>query len=553
MLVKDRIAELVGQAIDRARADGVLAVADHPEVVIERPQNPEHGDYATSLPLRLARSLRMNPLVIAQKLAPLLPPADELLSATPAPPGFINFRLSPAWIKRQVDEVLRQGVRFGDVDVGKGEKVQVEFVSVNPTGPVHVGHGRGAVLGSTLANALEAAGCAVTREYYVNDAGTQVRNFAKSLHARYCQALGMQVEMPADGYMGAYMVDLAKEVVAKHGERFLKLPEEQAVAELSKLALPLMLDAIRTDLEMIRVTFDVWFSEQSLFDKGIYEKAMGLLRKGGHLAEREGALWLTSSSLGDDKDNVLVRSTGAPTYFASDIAYHYNKFVERGYQRVIDIWGADHQGHVPRMHAAVSALGIDPKRLKIMISQLVTLKRGEDVVRVSKRSGDLVTLREVAEEVGPDAARFFFLSRSADAQMDFDLELAKKQSAENPVYYVQYAHARIASILRLAQERGLAFDDGDVSLLDHEAELALIRKMLQLPELVETVALTLEPHHLPHYAQDLATHFHAFYKHCRVISQDEALTKARLKLVLAAKTTLARTLTLMGMNAPEQM
>jgi arginyl-tRNA synthetase len=314
-----------------------------------------------------------------------------------------------------------------------------------------------------------------------------------------------------------------------------------------------MIKLIKSDLELLGVSFDVWFSEQSLYDNGQYQTAMSLLRQGGYIAEKENATWFVSTALGEDKDNVVIRGDGSPTYFATDIAYHYNKFLERKFDKVINIWGADHQGHVSRMKAVVGALGIAPERLKVIISQMVTLRRGDELVRFSKRSGDIITLREVVDEVGADACRFFFLSRSADSQMDFDLELAKKESADNPVYYVQYANARIASILRLAQERGIDYRDGDVSLLTTEPELTLIRKMLLLPEIVEMVACALEPHHLTYYAQDLATMFHSFYKQCRVISDDEVLTKARLRLVQAAKLVLAKTLRLMGMTAPDRM
>jgi len=429
----------------------------------------------------------------------------------------------------------------------------VEFVSVNPTGPLHVGHGRGAILGSTLANVLVAAGYNVEKEYYINDAGSQIDAFYHSLYARYQQCLGSDAEMPSDGYLGSYMVDLAKEVIAEEGDRFLALPEPEAVSLLGQLGLDKVLKQVRADLELLGVSFDVWFSEQSLYEKGQYQTAMSLLRQGGYIAEKEDAIWFVSTALGEDKDNVVVRGDGSPTYFATDIAYHYNKFLERKFDRVINIWGADHQGHVSRMKVVVGALGISPERLQVIISQMVTLRRGGEVVRISKRSGDIITLREVAEEVGSDACRFFFLSRSANSQMDFDLELAKKESPDNPVYYVQYAHARIASILRLAQQREIDYSDGDVSLITTEPELTLIRKLLLLPELVETVARTLEPHHLTYYAQDLATVFHSFYKQCRVISRNEALTKARLKLVEAAKIVLAQTLHLMGMTAPEKM
>jgi len=322
---------------------------------------------------------------------------------------------------------------------------------------------------------------------------------------------------------------------------------------LGQLGLEKMLKLIKSDLELLGVSFDVWFSEQSLYDNGQYQAVMSLLRQGGYIAEKENATWFVSTALGEDKDNVVVRGDGSPTYFATDIAYHYNKFLERKFDKVVNIWGADHQGHISRMKAVVGALGISPERLEVIISQMVTLRRGDELVRISKRSGDIIALREVVDEVGADACRFFFLSRSADSQMDFDLELAKKESVDNPVYYVQYAHARIASILRLAQQRGIDYRDGDVSLLTTEPELTLIRKMLLLPEIVEIVARTLEPHHLTYYAQDLATVFHSFYKQCRVVSEDEVLTKARLRLVRAAKLVLAKTLRLMGMTAPERM
>ena len=492
-------------------------------------------------------------MTIAEELVGFMAPGPEIDSIVAAPPGFINFKLKNNWLTNQIDSILLAGDTYGNIDLGQGSRVQIEFVSVNPTGPLHVGHGRGAILGSTLANMLAAAGYNVEKEYYINDAGSQIDAFYHSLYARYQQCLGTDAEMPSDGYLGSYMVDLAKEVIAEEGDRFLALPEPEAVSLLGQLGLDKVIKQVRADLELLGVSFDVWFSEQSLYEKGQYQTAMSLLRQGGYIAEKEDAIWFVSTALGEDKDNVVVRGDGSPTYFATDIAYHYNKFLERKFDRVINIWGADHQGHVSRMKAVVGALGISPERLQVIISQMVTLRRGGEIVRISKRSGDIITLREVAEEVGSDACRFFFLSRSADSQMDFDLELAKKESPDNPVYYVQYAHARIASILRLAQQREIDYSDGDVSLITTEPELTLIRKLLLLPELVETVARTLEPHHLTYYAQDLATVFHSFYKQCRVISRNEALTKARLKLVEAAKIVLAQTLHLMGMTAPEKM
>ncbi|MFC1893191.1 arginine--tRNA ligase [Chloroflexota bacterium] len=551
--LKQRLVELLAQAAGEAQESGKMPAVPLPEITVEHPQNPEHGDYASSLPLKLARATGVNPLTIAHEIVGLMPPTPEINNIAVAPPGFINFTLKSDWLMNQVQSILATADTYGNIDLGPGSRVQIEFVSVNPTGPLHVGHGRGAVLGSTLANVLAAAGYSAEKEYYINDAGSQIGAFNRSLYARYRQSLGVDAEMPADGYLGNYMIDLAKEIIEEEGDRFLKLLQPEAERQLGPIGLNRMMQQIKGDLDLLGVSFDVWFGEQSLYDNGQYQKVMDLLRQEGYIAEREGATWFTSTALGDDKDNVVVRGDGFPTYFASDIAYHYNKFLERKFDRVIDIWGADHQGHVPRMKAVVGALGVSPDRLQVIISQMVTLRRGGESVRVSKRSGDLITLREVVEEVGSDACRFFFLSRSADSQMDFDLELAKKESADNPVYYVQYAHARIASILRLAQERGIGWGDGDVSLLKTEPELTLIRKMLLLPEVVDIIARTLEPHHLTYYAVDLATVFHSFYKQCRVVSQDERLSRARLKLVEAAKIVLARTLRLMGMTAPESM
>ena len=552
-MLKYRIARLLQQAAVEAQHKGLLPQVDLPDIAVEHPPSAAHADYACSLPLKLGRSAGLNPLDIAEKMVELIAPIPEVHKIEVAPPGFINFTLRNDWLAQQVEAILASAEDWGNIDLGEGAKVQLEFVSVNPTGPLHVGHGRGAILGDTLANVLRAAGYAVEKEYYINDAGTQMEAFYRSLHARYRQTFGLPAEIPSDGYHGGYVTELAKEIAAEKGDTFLNLPEEQAVAEMGEIGLRKIMDSIRFDLEMLGVRFDVWFTERSLYDGGQYKKAMSLLRDAGYIAEKEGAVWFASSEMGEDKDNVLVRSSGTPTYFASDIAYHYNKFVERKFDKVVNIWGADHQGHVPRMKAVIKTLGIDPNRLQVIITQMVTLKRGDVEIRISKRSGEIVTLRELVQEVGADACRFFFLSRAADSQMDFDLELAKRQSADNPVYYIQYAHARISSILRLAREKGIDYSQGDVSLLVTQAEMDLIRKMLELPEVVEVVAQTSEPHHLPYYAQGLATAFHSFYKQCRVVSADKALTRARLKLVEASGIAFARTLYLMGMNAPERM
>ncbi|MFC1974037.1 arginine--tRNA ligase [Chloroflexota bacterium] len=552
-MIKHKIVQILNAAAIEAQEKGQLPPVALPEITLEHPQNPQHGDYASTLPLKLAKAGRLNPLTLAQKLADLLPRTEEVESISVAAPGFINFVIAKKWLAQQVEEIMSSGEKYGNLDLGSGSSVQLEFVSVNPTGPLHVGHGRGAVLGSTLASVLKAAGYNIETEYYVNDAGSQMNSFYRSLYTRYLQEMGREAELPPDGYQGENIVELAQDIIAEKGDALLALSPDESTQEIGKIGQSKVMATIRADLELLGVSFDVWFSERTLFEQGQYERAMELLHKGGHIAEKEGAQWFVSSALGEDKDNVLVRSNGTPTYFASDIAYHYNKFLERNFSRVINIWGADHQGHVSRMKAVLSALGLAPERLHIIIAQMVTLRRKGELLRASKRTGELIILRELIEEVGADACRFFFLSRSADSQMDFDLDLAKEQSADNPVYYVQYAHARISSIMRLAEEKKIDCSNGDVLLLTNDAELNLIRKMVVLPELIELVAQRLEPHHLPHYAQELATSFHWFYKQCRVVSSDEPLTLARLKLVRAAQIVLAKTLSLMGMSAPEKM
>ena len=555
-LIREIILSRVEQAFEKLRAQGLLNVDAPDGIAVERPANPDNGDFSSSLALRLARPARRNPMEIAQALAEQVEQGEELAEVWAAPPGFVNFRLNDAWLAQQVEAVRSAGSDYGSIDLGHGQPVMVEFVSVNPTGPVHVGHTRGAVLGSALAKVLEAAGYDVTREYYVNDAGSQMENFYASLLARYRQSLGVEAELPEGGYQGDYIMDLAREMVEQEGERYLQLPTEEALGEIAPRGRQKMVDLIRDDLEQIGVEFDNWFSEGSLYRGDEYEESMGLLRSRGYVAEEDGAVWFASTALGQDKDNVLVRSNGAPTYFASDVAYHYNKFARRGFQQVIDIWGADHQGHVPRMKAAMEAMEIDPDRLTIMISQMVTLKRGDETVRASKRTGEFITLRELVDEVGADACRYNFLARTPSTQMDFDMDLAKKEGLDNPVYYLQYGYSRIASILNNAHERGIDWSEGDVSLLQHPAELAVIRKLLVLPELVENMARNLEPHHLPHYTLELATAFHSFYENCRVLSSDPAdaqMMLARLKLTEAARVVVARCLELMGMSAPERM
>ena len=553
-MIKNRLRDLISETIRNAQAAGDLPEYELPEIVLDHPKQADIGDFATPVAMQSAKLARKAPMQIAQILLKHLPATDAVAHAEAAAPGFINLTLNERWLARQVEAILAAGSAYGKVNIGKGKRTQVEFVSVNPTGPLHVGSARNAVLGDTLALVLEAAGYDVSREYYINDRGTQFDNFAATAYVRYAQALGKDEAMPEAGYHGQYMVELGDQLAAEYGTKFLEMTIEQATREVGEIALQRTVDGLREDLEMIGIVYDSWFSERSLYQDDTFDRIMQIMRDAGVVAEREGAIWFTATQMGADKDEVLVRSDGVPGYFASDIAYHYNKFITRGFEWVIDVWGADHQGHVPRMKDMMRCLGLDPDALTLLLYQLVTIKRGGEVVRLSKRTGDLITLREVAEEVGPDAVRFFLLSRAAESQMDFDLELAKQESSENPVYYVQYGHARIASILRKAGD--IDYDAGDVTLLTDPMELALIRQMLRLPEVVELAAERLAPHHLTYYATDLASAFHAFYRDCRVVSSlpgDEEITRARLKLVAATKLVLARVLTLMGMDAPESM
>jgi arginyl-tRNA synthetase len=569
---RDDIIQLIGRAIKKAQKKGDLPKFDPPEVVLERPKDEGHGDYATPVCLSMARLARMAPIQIAEKVVARMEHADYIGSVEIAHPGFINISLSDAWVAQQVEDILDQGESFGHVDIGQGRRAQVEYISANPTGPLAFGSGRNAVLGDTLANLLAAAGWQVQREYYVNDTGNQMEVFAASLYARYAQALGHDEPLPENGYPGHYLVEMGEAIATQFGDRFLSMVRDEALKALQTEGLKRTLVGIRADAEALGIHFDQWKSEQSLYDDGAYGAVFNQLSADGWLTHREGAIWFkgdrgseTSTNTEDkehererqeDKENVVVRSDGRPTYLASDIAYVWDKLARRGFDWAIYVWGADHHGHVPRVKAVARALGLDADRVTILLYQLVTLKRGGKLVRMGKRTGEMITLREVIEEIGADATRFMLLTRSADSQMELDLTLAVQQSSENPVYYVQYGHARIASIFRYAQEQGVSLEGGDVGLLTHPAEQELIRQMLRLPEIVALCADTLGPHHLTQYAQRLASAFHSFYKECRVVSSDPAhaeLGKARLKLVLAAKTVLANTLHLIGVSAPESM
>ncbi|MDA1256841.1 MAG: arginine--tRNA ligase [Chloroflexi bacterium] len=556
MRITVQLRDAVAEALTAAQAAGALPAAGAADIAIEQPRDQGHGDFATNLPLRLARAMKMAPPAIASAIVEAFPASPDVDHVEVAGPGFINITLSDAWFQDQVEEIRAAGSAFGNTDSKSGQRIQVEFVSVNPTGPLHVGHARGAVIGSGLANLLEAAGADVTREYYVNDAGNQMRVFVETLYARYMQAAGRDVPLPEPAYPGEYVLDLARDIQLEDGGALVDLPREEAITALQKPGLDRTLALIRADLEQLGITYDVWFSEQSLFDSGRFDSAMKELEDGGYLVDRDGARWFASTQLGEDKDNVVIRSTGGHTYFASDIAYHAEKFKDRKFDEVIDVWGADHHGHVARMKAMATALGIDPSRLTIILNQIVSFREGGESLRFSKRKNVIVTVRELVDEVGADAVRYTFLSRGAEAQMEFDLDLAKQQSTENPVYYVQYAHARLAGILRTAAEHKVTWEDGDIRLLTHELEIDLIRQIVALPDVVDRAAERNEPQQIPHYATAVARSLQRFYEACRVISDEEddlPVSKARLKLVEAAQIAIARCLSLMGMTAPERM
>jgi arginyl-tRNA synthetase len=564
-MIRDQIREVIFHGTVAAQTAGVLPTFDLPTVDVTRPKQAEHGDYGTNVALVAAAAIRKaggnaNPRQIAQAVVDHLPANEIIGAAELAGPGFINFRLADSWLQKQVGVILEAGETFGNLDRGRGQRWQVEFVSANPTGPIHYGGARNAVLGDSVANVLAAAGYQVQREFYVNDRGTQFEAFIATLYARYAQKLGRDEPVPENGYLGEYMFDYAQQVIDQHGDRFLQMEKSQALAELRAIGYGLVVGGWADELGRIGVHFDRWFSEQSLYDEGLVEQALDYLDRRGELVRREGAVWFTASKYPNiDKDVVVVRSSGAPSYFASDIAYHYDKFVRRQFDHVVNVWAVDHQGHVPRMKAMMQAFGLDPDRLTILMYDLVKLVRDGQEVKLSKRMGNLLTINEVVDEVGSDALRFNLLTRSPESTIEFDLDLATQQTNENPVYYVQYSHARICSIRNRAVDEGLAnrqtsVVQGQWSLLTHPSELTLIRKLLELEEQIELAVERLSPHNLTHYALELARTFNAFYRDCRVVDPAEPdLSQARLGLAQAARIVLAKTLGLMGVSAPESM
>lgn len=526
-----------------------------PEIQLEVPRDKAHGDYATNLAMQLTRVAKRPPRQIAEAIVDRFDRAScGVKRVEVAGPGFINLFLDSSYLADAVREVLTMGETYGKTDVGRGQKVQVEFVSANPTGSLHVGHARGAALGDALCNLLEMAGYDVTREYYINDAGNQIVKLAQSIEIRYRQALGEDVPMIPDGYHGEDIVEFGRELAREHGDALLKLPEEERLAFFRRYGLEKEMAKIKRDLADFGVRFDVWYSETSLYESGKVEAILKELAARGHTYEKDGAVWFRSTAFGDDKDRVLVKSDGTYTYLTPDIAYHDDKF-KRGFDKVINIWGADHHGYIPRMKAAMAALGYDPERLIVLINQIVRLYQNGEEVRMSKRTGKAVTLRELMDEVGVDAMRYFLTSRSPDTHLDFDLDLAVAQSNENPVYYVQYAHARICSVFRQAAEQGLALADPPTGLdrLTDEKEVDLMKKLAAFPEEIAAAAQALEPHRIVRYVYDLAALFHSYYNAERILTEDAELTQGRLALAKAVQIVLKNGLRLIGVSAPERM
>lgn len=557
MDMKEQLRACILKGIEGCFADGTLTSGVVPAINIEKPAHQEHGDFASNVAMQMAKAERKAPRAIAEIIVNKLAGSSDLIkSLEVAGPGFINFFVKDDAWRMILQDIDQAGEQYGKSKVGAGRKVQVEFVSANPTGPLHIGHGRGAATGDAVASLLLAAGFDVQKEYYINDAGNQMNTLGLSGLLRYKELLGEKIEFPENCYQGGYMKDIAREVITKHGDRFLNVSQEEGVAFFAKFGGDVILKGIDEDLQDFGVRFDNWFSEQSLFDQGKVDSAVKEMQEKGLIYEQDGALWFKTTDYGDDKDRVVVRSNGVTTYFASDIAYHRDKFA-RGFDWVIDVWGADHHGYVPRLKGVVQGLGRKADDLGIILVQLVALLRDGVPVAMSTRSGEFVTLKEVVDEVGRDAARFFFLMRRSDSQLDFDLELAKRQSADNPVYYVQYAHARIKSIFETARERGVApdFSGGvNLQLLESADDLALVKKLSLFPETLESAAVNFEPHRITYFLQDLAGEFHSFYNKSRVIIPEEPeLTRARLFLLHCAAITLKNALTVLGISAPERM
>ncbi|WP_243387128.1 arginine--tRNA ligase [Bacillus kexueae] len=550
--VKDRLKEEVKAAVLKAN----LATEEEiPAVILETPKDKAHGDYSTNMAMQLARIAKKAPRFIAEDIIANFDKSKASIEKIEiAGPGFINFYMNNSYLTDLIPTIIEAGPRYGESNAGGGQKIQVEFVSANPTGSLHLGHARGAAVGDSLCNILDKAGYDVTREYYINDAGNQIHNLALSCEARYLQALGQEAEMPEDGYYGQDIIEIGKKIAEEYGDRFLHESHEERLKFFREYGLKFQMDKLKKDLDEFRVPFDVWYSETSLYETGKVEEALNLLRENGHIYEEDGATWFRTTPFGDDKDRVLIKKDGSYTYLTPDIAYHKDK-LNRGFEKLINIWGADHHGYIPRMKAAIEALGYDRDTLEVEIMQMVSLYKNGEKVKMSKRTGKAVTMRELVEEVGLDAVRYFFAMRSGDSHLDFDLDLAVSQSNENPVYYAQYAHARICSILRQGEELGLTYE-GELALneISSEKEIELLKKIGEFPMVVAEAAEKRIPHRITNYIFDVASALHSFYNAEKVLDQEHVeKSRARLALVKATQITLQNALQLVGVSAPEKM
>lgn len=534
---------------------GLATEEQIPNIILETPKDKAHGDYATNTAMQLARVAKKAPRMIAEEIISHFDSSKASIEKIEiAGPGFINFYMNNSYLTDLIPTVIEAGDTYGQTDAGKGQKIQVEFVSANPTGDLHLGHARGAAVGDSLCNILDKAGYEVSREYYINDAGNQIHNLAMSVEARYYQALGIDKEMPEDGYHGKDIIGIGQKLAEQFGDEYTKKSDEERYEFFRQYGLEYEMEKLKTDLENFRVPFDVWYSETSLYKNGKIDEMLKTLRERGHIYELDGATWFRSTAFGDDKDRVLIKNDGSYTYLTPDIAYHNDKF-ERGFDKLINVWGADHHGYIPRMKAAMEALGYNPDNLEVEIIQLVHLYKNGEKMKMSKRTGKAVTMRELIEEVGLDGVRYFFAMRSADTHLDFDLDLAVSQSNENPVYYAQYAHARISSILRQGEEQGFTVEkDASFNLIKAEKEIEVLKKIGDFPAVIAEAAEKRIPHRITNYINDLASTFHSFYNAEKVLDKENIeLTKARLALIKAVQITMKNALALIGVSAPEKM
>ncbi len=550
--VKERLKDEIKAAVIKA---GLAEEAQIPDVLLEIPKEKTHGDYSTNMAMQLARVAKKAPRMIAEGIVEHFDKEKGSIDKIEiAGPGFINFYMNNHYLTELIPAILDAGESYGETNIGNNEKVQVEFVSANPTGDLHLGHARGAAVGDSLCNVLEKAGYDVSREYYINDAGNQINNLARSVEARYLQALGNAAEMPEDGYHGEDIIEIGKKLAEEFGDKYANQSSEERLSFFREYGLKYEMGKLKADLEEFRVSFDVWYSETSLYHNGKIDEALAKLKEKGHIYEEGGATWFRSTTFGDDKDRVLIKNDGSYTYLTPDIAYHKDK-LDRGFSKLINVWGADHHGYIPRMKAAIEALGYSKDTLEVEIIQLVHLYKNGEKMKMSKRTGKAVTMRDLIEEVGLDAVRYFFAMRSADTHMDFDLDLAVSTSNENPVYYAQYAHARICSMLRQGEEQGLSFD-GQLKLdeISSEKEYDLLKKLGEFPQAVAEAAQKRIPHRITNYIYDVASALHSFYNAEKVLDPDNAeKSRARLALMKATQTTLKNALTLIGVSAPEKM